>query len=208
MRELATDRAGLEILHLGDCFRLLESVPVGRIGFIAGGEVVILPVNFLVDGQDVVFTTGAGSKLSAVEVGHYVGFEADSYDPATRAGWSVVVNGLAEIVDSDARPPGSTRSGSTLVGRDRPTGSGCGSGRRRSAAGASPRQAAGLTRPAPAAGRRSPAPELVGGAVGLDGLQLVPAGVPLDLGRVAAFEQLDEARVLADGRAWSARAGR
>jgi hypothetical protein len=32
MRKLATDRAGLEILHLGDCFSLLESVPVGRIG--------------------------------------------------------------------------------------------------------------------------------------------------------------------------------
>jgi nitroimidazol reductase NimA-like FMN-containing flavoprotein (pyridoxamine 5'-phosphate oxidase superfamily) len=102
MRELATDRAGLEILHLGDCFLLLESVRVGRVGFVAGGEVVILPVNFLVDGQDVVFTTGAGSKLSAVEVGHYVGFEADSYDQAARVGWSVVVNGLAEIVDSDS----------------------------------------------------------------------------------------------------------
>ena len=101
MRELATDRAGLEILHLGDCFLLLKSVPVGRIGFVARGEVVILPVNFLVDGQDVVFRTGAGSKLSCVEVGHYVGFEADSYDAATRTGWSVVVNGLAEIVDSD-----------------------------------------------------------------------------------------------------------
>ncbi len=58
MRKLATDRAGLEILHLGDCFLLLKSVPVGRIGFVAGGEVVILPVNFLVDGQDVVFRTG------------------------------------------------------------------------------------------------------------------------------------------------------
>jgi uncharacterized protein len=101
MRELATDRAGLEILHLGDCFTLLKSVPVGRIGFVAGGEVVILPVNFLVDGQDVVFATRAGSKLSAVEVGHYVGFEADCYDTAARGGWSVVVNGLAEIVDSD-----------------------------------------------------------------------------------------------------------
>jgi uncharacterized protein len=101
MRELATDRIGLEILHLGDCFGLLKSVPVGRIGFVAGGEVVMLPVNFLVDGQDVVFTTGAGSKLSSVEVGHYVGFEADSFDPATRAGWSVLVSGMAEIVESD-----------------------------------------------------------------------------------------------------------
>jgi nitroimidazol reductase NimA-like FMN-containing flavoprotein (pyridoxamine 5'-phosphate oxidase superfamily) len=101
MRKLATDRAGLEILHLGDCFQQLKSVPLGRIGFVAGGEVVILPVNFLIDGQDVVFRTVAGSKLSAVEVGHYVGFEADSYDAATGTGWSVVVNGLAEIVESD-----------------------------------------------------------------------------------------------------------
>ena len=84
MRELATDRAGLEILHLGDCFLLLKSVAVGRVGFVARGEVVILPVNFAVDGQDVVFATGAGSKLSCVEVGHYVGFEADAYDTATR----------------------------------------------------------------------------------------------------------------------------
>src|ERR1700744_1024890 len=106
MRELATGRAGLEILHLGDCYGLLASVPVGRIGFLAGGEVVMLPVNFLVDGQDVVFTTGAGSKLSAVEVGHYVGFEADSYDEATRAGWSVVVNGRAEIAEPEAEPAG------------------------------------------------------------------------------------------------------
>ena len=102
MRKLATDRAGLEILHLGDCFGLLKSVPVGRIGFTGGGEVVILPVNFLVDGQDVVFRTAAGSKLSAVEIGQYVGFEADSYDVASRQGWSVVVKGLAEVVDSDA----------------------------------------------------------------------------------------------------------
>jgi nitroimidazol reductase NimA-like FMN-containing flavoprotein (pyridoxamine 5'-phosphate oxidase superfamily) len=101
MRKLATDRAGLEILHLGDCFGLLGSTPVGRIGFLAGGEVVILPVNFLVDGQDVVFRTAQGSKLSSIEVGHYVGFEADTYDPVTHAGWSVAISGLAEIVEDD-----------------------------------------------------------------------------------------------------------
>ena len=102
MRKLATDQAGLEILHFGDCFLLLESVPVGRIGFLAGGEVVLLPVSFTVDGQDVVFTTAAGTKLASLEVGHYVAFEADAYDAATHTGWSVVVSGLAEVVRSDA----------------------------------------------------------------------------------------------------------
>jgi uncharacterized protein len=102
MRKLATDHAGLEILHLGDCFRLLESASLGRIGFLARGEVVLLPVSFLLDGQDVVFRSGAGSKLASAEVGHYVGFEADAYDSEAHTGWSVVVTGLAEVVESDA----------------------------------------------------------------------------------------------------------
>ena len=97
MRELATDQLGLEILHLGDCFRLLASASVGRIAFTSGGEVLVLPVVFLVDGQDVVFRTKIGSKLASVEVGQYVAFEVDSYDPAADTGWSVVVRGLAEV---------------------------------------------------------------------------------------------------------------
>jgi uncharacterized protein len=96
MRKLATDEAGLEILHLGDMFRLLATVPVGRIGFMADGEVAVLPVRFLVDGQDVVFMTYVGSKLSNIEVGHYVCFEVDSYDAAKQTGWSVVARGLVE----------------------------------------------------------------------------------------------------------------
>jgi len=97
-----TDHAGLEILSFGDCLRLLDSVPVGRIGFFADGEIVILPVNHLMDGQDVIFRTGAGSKLSSVGSKHLVSFEADSYDARTRSGWSVVVSGFTEVVESDA----------------------------------------------------------------------------------------------------------
>ena len=96
MRKLATDEAGLEILHLGDMFRLLASVPIGRVGFMADDEVAVLPVMFQVDGQDVVFRTHTGSKLANMELGRYVCFEVDSYDPSTRAGWSVVARGLAE----------------------------------------------------------------------------------------------------------------
>jgi uncharacterized protein len=96
MRKLATDEAGLEILHLGDMFRLLATAAIGRVGFMADDEVAVLPVRFQVDGQDVVFRTHAGSKLANMEVGRYVCFEADCYDPATRTGWSVVARGLAE----------------------------------------------------------------------------------------------------------------
>ena len=94
-----TDHAGLEVLPFDTCLELLASVPVGRIGFFADGELVILPVNHLVDGQHVVFRTAAGSKLSAAENGRLVTFEADSYDDLDRSGWSVVVNGFAEVID-------------------------------------------------------------------------------------------------------------
>ena len=57
MSRYPTDHAGLEILPFDECLRLLASVPVGRVGFVADGEVVILPVNHVVDGQDVIFRT-------------------------------------------------------------------------------------------------------------------------------------------------------
>jgi nitroimidazol reductase NimA-like FMN-containing flavoprotein (pyridoxamine 5'-phosphate oxidase superfamily) len=95
------DHAGLEVLPLKDCLRLLASVPVGRVGFNADGEIVVLPVNHLLDGQDVVFCTARGSKLSAAEEQNLVVFEADDYKPQTQSGWSVVVNGRAETVYED-----------------------------------------------------------------------------------------------------------
>jgi nitroimidazol reductase NimA-like FMN-containing flavoprotein (pyridoxamine 5'-phosphate oxidase superfamily) len=78
--------------------RLLGSVSVGRLGFFADGETIILPVNYVVDGQNPVFRTARGSKLSAAEGQNLVCFEADHYDEHARAGWSVVVTGRAEVV--------------------------------------------------------------------------------------------------------------
>ena len=96
------DHAGLETLTFDTCLRLLASVPVGRVGFVADGEVQILPVNHLVDGQDVVFRTAHGAKLSVAEGCGPITFEADAYDERAHSGWSVVVTGRAEQVDSDA----------------------------------------------------------------------------------------------------------
>jgi nitroimidazol reductase NimA-like FMN-containing flavoprotein (pyridoxamine 5'-phosphate oxidase superfamily) len=97
-----TDHAGLEVLPFGACLDKLASVPVGRVGFLSAGEVVILPVNHVVDGQSVVFRTAEGSKLASTGVGYAVTFEADSYDEAAEEGWSVIVHGDADVVDDDA----------------------------------------------------------------------------------------------------------
>ncbi len=96
------DHAGLETLSFDACLRLLASVPLGRIGFCADGEVVMLPVNHAVDGQDVVFQVAGGSKLTAAEQQALVAFEADDYDERTRAGWSVLVTGRATVVYEEA----------------------------------------------------------------------------------------------------------
>jgi nitroimidazol reductase NimA-like FMN-containing flavoprotein (pyridoxamine 5'-phosphate oxidase superfamily) len=87
---------------MDECLRLLASVPVGRVGFVADGEVVVLPVNHVVDGQDVIFRTAHGSKLSAAEGQNVAAFEADYYNEQTHSGWSVLVNGRTEVIDAEA----------------------------------------------------------------------------------------------------------
>ena len=69
---------------------------------LADGEIVVLPVNHVVDGQDPVFCTASGSKLSAAGERDLVAFEADEYDKRTRSGWSVLVNGRAQAVYDEA----------------------------------------------------------------------------------------------------------
>ena len=102
MPEQPTDHAGLETLPFHVCLRLLASVPVGRVGFYADGELVLLPVNHAMDGQDVVFRTASGSKLTAGQEQEVVAFEADDYDLQTRSGWSVLVTGRATAVYDEA----------------------------------------------------------------------------------------------------------
>jgi uncharacterized protein len=102
MPGLPIDHAGLETLPFGACLDLLSSVPLGRVGFHADGEVMVLPVNHVLDGQDIVFRTAPGSKLTAAEEQNLVTFEADQYDVRTRTGWSVLVTGQATVVYDEA----------------------------------------------------------------------------------------------------------
>ena len=95
MQELGT--AGIEILPRPECFRLLSSQTVGRLGFLVGDQPLVLPVNFAVVRDVVVFRTGRGSKLDAA-LGRNVSFEVDEVDVTTADGWSVVVQGVAEEI--------------------------------------------------------------------------------------------------------------
>jgi uncharacterized protein len=102
MSRYPADHAGLEILPFDRCLQLLSTATVGRVSFFADGEIVVLPVNHVMDGQDPVFRTARGSKLSAAEGQNVVAFEADGYDELTRTGWSVLVNGRAHAIYDEA----------------------------------------------------------------------------------------------------------
>lgn len=90
-----------EELSREECLRLLQFESyVGRVGFVAGGRPLILPVNYLAQDASVVFCTSAGSTLSALAGGAEVAFEVDSSRPLYHSGWSVLVRGTAhEVTD-------------------------------------------------------------------------------------------------------------
>lgn len=96
MHELG-GHTGIEMLPRPECFRLLSSQTVGRLGFVVGDQPLVLPVNFAVVRDVVVFRTGRGSKLDAA-LGTKVSFEVDEVDVAAGDGWSVVVQGVAEEI--------------------------------------------------------------------------------------------------------------
>lgn len=93
-------RARWQELTRSECFELLASEHLGRVAVVDERGPVMFPVNFVLDRHTVVFRTGAGAKLSAASLGRRVSFEVDRADPATRAGWSVLVRGEAvEVTD-------------------------------------------------------------------------------------------------------------
>jgi nitroimidazol reductase NimA-like FMN-containing flavoprotein (pyridoxamine 5'-phosphate oxidase superfamily) len=98
MVRMELDRNGFEVLGRAECFALLRTVPVGRIGLSMAALPVVLPVNFAVDGERLVVRTAAGSKLDAALKGAVVAFEADQFDIANGDAWSVLVRGSASVV--------------------------------------------------------------------------------------------------------------
>jgi nitroimidazol reductase NimA-like FMN-containing flavoprotein (pyridoxamine 5'-phosphate oxidase superfamily) len=96
------DRNGLEVLDRHACLHLLASVPIGRVGITSGALPVVLPVNFVLDGEQIIIRTVRGSKHDAAVHNTVVAFEADKIDPLDHTGWSVVVTGTSREVTDPA----------------------------------------------------------------------------------------------------------
>jgi nitroimidazol reductase NimA-like FMN-containing flavoprotein (pyridoxamine 5'-phosphate oxidase superfamily) len=85
-----------QVLDAAECWALLRLESVGRVAYVVESRPMIVPINFTVVDDRVVFRSDPGDKLTWLPQQH-VCLEADgSHDP--RHVWSVVVNGLARDV--------------------------------------------------------------------------------------------------------------
>src|SRR6187401_3245186 len=96
------DHNGLEILDRDECFRLLETATLGRLALTSGALPVILPVNFLLDGERILVRTSPGTKLAAAATNTVVAFEVDAFDSFDHSGWSVAVTGKSREISDPA----------------------------------------------------------------------------------------------------------
>jgi hypothetical protein len=85
-------------LERAQCLELLGSAPIARVVLSVNCMPVALPVNVALLGEDVIFSTDSGSKLTAAVEGQVVSVEADDIDLMYRTGWSVLVTGRAQLV--------------------------------------------------------------------------------------------------------------
>lgn len=90
-------------LDSDEALRLLGSASFGRVVFTRHALPTIRPVNHVLVGGDIVIRTHEGAALTAragqaEDRGVVVAYEADSIDPDTHLGWSVVVTGYAHLV--------------------------------------------------------------------------------------------------------------
>lgn len=103
--ELEADGDGpgeLHALHRSECYDVLRAGTIGRLAYVArAGTPDIVPVNYLVHGDDLLIRSGPGPKLQAAERGELVAFEVDDIDAVRRTGRSVVVLGRASKLRPD-----------------------------------------------------------------------------------------------------------
>lgn len=103
------------------CRQLLATVRVGRIALADEPSPTVLPVDFVVDDDRVIFRTVEGTKLDAAQSHGPASFQTDGFDPDHDTGWSVLVRGhLEEVEEPSSQTQAAMAKLNPLVGGDRP----------------------------------------------------------------------------------------
>ena len=107
----------VELLDEAECLRLISAGGVGRIGYTGRFGPTVLPVNYALHEGTIVFRTGQHGPLgedlrTGIEHAESkVAFEIDELSPATREGWSILIQGTAHPVDSESERASVLQSG-------------------------------------------------------------------------------------------------
>ena len=82
-----------------ECKRLLRAGTVGRVAVSTPRGPHIVPVNYVVSGDAVIFRTSPYSVLGTHARSSLLAFEVDHLDPDQERSWSVVVRGRCEFIE-------------------------------------------------------------------------------------------------------------
>ena len=86
-------------LSYGKCRELLSSGVFGRVGVCTPEKPVILPVNYSVVGESIIFRTSPYGVVANHDWSSQIAFEIDYVDYADHKGWSVLATGAGERVE-------------------------------------------------------------------------------------------------------------
>lgn len=88
-----------KILSTEECWDLLRRDELGRLAFRMTDEVHLVPINYAVHGERILFRTAEGDKLLGITLNPEVVFEIDSHDDVSAH--SVIVRGVARRLEED-----------------------------------------------------------------------------------------------------------
>lgn len=112
-----TPERTIEDLAKDECLRLIAPGGIGRIAFQSRFGPVVLPVNYRLHEGAIVFRTARHSPLDEdlqtgiADADYVVAFEIDDINTAAQMGWSVLIQGPAHRVESEAERASAVRAG-------------------------------------------------------------------------------------------------
>ena len=86
-------------LTIEECLEHLRSGVIGRVAMSTPMGPRIVPLNYAMHNDAIVFRTTSYSELGTYGPNTDLAFETDQFDYGTNLGWSVVAIGRAEVID-------------------------------------------------------------------------------------------------------------
>ena len=98
---MTTPHEPYQDLDAPQAWQFLSEHRVARLAIVIGGEPDIFPVNYVVDGQSLVFRTAEGSKLLAASLGGRMAFQVDEW--THEGAVSVLAHGTPHVMEGEER---------------------------------------------------------------------------------------------------------